>query len=345
MNNNEDKKEWSMRKMVSLTLFVVFSVVTLILIAEEITSPKAKVTVKVTGDDGIPISDADVNIGFRHIRGKGLGEGWGNVVNYHPSKGRTDMIGIFSASDETTPNVVVTVSKSGYYESSGGVPFNVKGEVANDLLIILLKKNLNPVPMFVKKTEAIKIPALKKDVGYDLETGDWVAPYGKGKVADFIFNMNAVYESWKNRQCNCVIKFSNEKDGIRKYLFDEKDQSSYKWPYEAPEDGYSTLLEKFEKMTNGKYESNIAVDDYEVNYKANYIFRIRTRIDEKGNILEAKYGKISGDISVDATGTVRFIYYFNPSGNRSLEFDTKRNLFVEGVPGAEDDPHYGEFSP
>ena len=52
-----------------------------------------------------------------------------------------------------------------------------------------------------------------------------------------------------------------------------------------------------------------------------FVLRLRTVLDENGNIKSANYGKIYGDF----LGTLT--HYFNPTKNdQSLEFDRKRNL-------------------
>ena len=66
------------------------------------------------------------------------------------------------------------------------------------------------------------------------------------------------------------------------------------------------------------------------NPNLNYYFRVRTKVDDGGNIVSAYYGKIYGDF-------MQFSYYLNPTPNsRNVEFDPKRNLmthlkFDEGV--------------
>jgi len=62
----------------------------------------------------------------------------------------------------------------------------------------------------------------------------------------------------------------------------------------------------------------------------NYYFRVRTKVDDRGNIVSAHYGKIYGDF-------MQFKYYLNPTINdRNVEFDPEQNLmknlkFNEGV--------------
>ena len=64
-----------------------------------------------------------------------------------------------------------------------------------------------------------------------------------------------------------------------------------------------------------------------------YLYRVRTVLDEKGQVKSAWYGKIDGEFEWDAsnfpTAQVTFTYYLNPDGTPNLEFDRKRNLFVD----------------
>jgi hypothetical protein len=54
--------------------------------------------------------------------------------------------------------------------------------------------------------------------------------------------------------------------------------------------------------------------------KTNYFFRVRTVMDEKGDVKSAFYGKIYGDF-------LQFTYYLNPTPNSlNMEFDTHQNL-------------------
>ena len=58
-------------------------------------------------------------------------------------------------------------------------------------------------------------------------------------------------------------------------------------------------------------------------------FRVQTVLDDKGNIVSARYGKIYGPIEfgVGKEHNVRFTYYLNPTDNdRSLEYDPGKNL-------------------
>jgi hypothetical protein len=66
---------------------------------------------------------------------------------------------------------------------------------------------------------------------------------------------------------------------------------------------------------------------------SNYFFRVRTKLDQKGRPISGLYGKIDGDIRLDAINSQTCIlilkYYLNPTPNdRNLE-SVKRNLFTD----------------
>lgn len=291
--------------------------------------PTAKITLKVIDNKGAPIEDADVSVVFAVP--KGHGQGWGadaSVVD-----GKTNKKGLFTASGKTTEGVTSSVSKKGYYGGGGGrISFTEtsfgRWKPWNPTIEVVLKEKRNPIPMYVGGTGGHKdIPVFDQPVGYDLEKKDWVAPYGEGSVKDFIFvfsvsDQNA--KSWEEWNCSYKLTFSNQKDGILEYYPDKKDRSEYKWPYEAPETGYKSELTGFkamEKQPDGMYRNKTSY-----NQEKRYIFRVRTKVDGKGNIVEAKYGKIGGDI-IQGLKTVAFGYYFNPTGTRNLEF-SGANLFT-----------------
>jgi len=293
-----------------------------------IAGPTFKFTVKAVDTNGNPISDAETSATFTGSKSQ--------VV-----EGKTDKNGLFSASGATTPICGVTVKKEGYYtsgysfeqmilehldESEKGlfnrwVPWNPTVEV-------ILKEKRNPIPMYVGGTGGHKeIPIFDQPVGYDLEKNDWVAPYGDGNIKDFIFvfyvsDQNA--KSWEEWSCSYNLTFSNDNDGILEYFPPKDSKSEYIWPYEAPETGYQHAITGFnsmEKNANDTYRNETTY-----NQERNYIFRVRTKVGSKGNIVEAKYGKIRGDI-IQGLKTVAFGYSLNPTGTRNLEFSGE-NLFT-----------------
>ena len=284
-----------------------------------IAAPEFKFTTKIIDSNGRPIEGAAIKARF-------------TGSNFKVERGKTDKNGIFTAKGKTTTFCNFAVSKEGYYMS--GYSFEsmlLKGEAAfgrwqpwNPTIEVVMKEKKNPTPMLARNTGHMEIPAFDKPVGFDLEKGDWVAPYGQGSLKDFIFVFNISDKdanNWDEKwSCSYKLTFSNGKDGIQEYYEPENNHSEYIWPYKAPETGYKSVLTGFETMNDGHHEASY-------DKKRNYIFRVRTKVDDDGNIIEAHYGKIRKDINLDLK-TIRFAYYFNPTGNRNLEYDTENPMLT-----------------
>jgi hypothetical protein len=181
--------------------------------------------------------------------------------------------------------------------------------------------------MYVRRFRRLEIPAVDRPCGFDLETSDWVAPWGKGKVADFIMTLTRRYENRDDFEVNVTLSFSNPLDGIQEANLPAQFRGSeFIWPRQAPETGF-----------NPKYSARFGVkpghDYYGSAFEEDaYFFRVRTQ-ERNGQIVSALYGKIKGGIRLEGreTGTciVAFTYYLNPTLlDRNVEWDTKRNLLT-----------------
>lgn len=285
--------------------------------------PTVKVTAKVLNEQSHPVKNAQVHISYE-VAKKG---GWG--TDNFGEEGVSDSKGLYTGQADASSRIGITVRKEGFYfsrqlyefKSRSGILFK-KWEPWNPTIEVVLKKKRNPVPMFRKGTFGMKIPVFNKPIGFDLEKGDWVAPYGKGLLSDFIFSMFSNDRTFTDYECGFTLTFSNEHDGIQEYYFDKNDQSYYKWPFSAPVDGYKKELskEKAISLPGKSYSSNEKKD-------VNYLFRVRTKVDKDGNIVEARYGKLTGEFEFDPEGAIKFGYSFNPDGTRNLEVDPEKNLF------------------
>jgi len=290
--------------------------------------PLGKVTIKVVDSEGLPVENAAVTVRFDYP--KGLGMGWGTTSKF--VDGRTDNQGIFSLT-KSAPNLwIYMVKKEGYYLSGENYKFKEKNALMfwspwNPVVQIMLKKKKNPTRMYAKSINnlnAIKVPIVDTPVGYDLGKGDWVTPYGKGVTSDFIFLFKVRYAKNDDWEVSYKLTFSSEQDGIQEYTVLKGNQSEYYWPYEAPENGYKNEINWSAFYHPGGW-AGVNKSDYREDRK--YIFRVRTKTDENGNIIEANYGKVIGDIRLHGDGYLVFTYFFNPSGTRSLEYDSQNPLF------------------
>jgi len=282
--------------------------------------PIAKITMRAVDSDGNPIDNATVTASYDFP--KGMGMGWGTATKY--VDGRTDKDGYFTITHKAAGICNFSVRKEGFYGSSDSYTFNSRilfiWSPWNPTMEIKLKRKKNPTKMYAKSINnmnAKKVPALDTPIGYDLEIGDWVAPYGKGVISDFVFIFKVRFLKNDDWDVSYTLTFSNEHDGIQEWIIPKGNQSVFFWPYEAPEDGYKKEI-KWSSYHHPGGWAGVHKSDYKEDRK--YIFRVRTKTDEKGNIVEARYGKIPGDIRLFSTGEITFTYYFNPTGSRSLEF-------------------------
>lgn len=295
-----------------------------ILVGCDQTIPTASMTFAVTDEDGLPIENAQVRANFHNAsNGK---------TKLDIKEGATNLTGEVSVSGKTVGLVRYAVNKPGYYQSRGSYNFlkrtAFKWEPENPAIQIVLRRVKNPVAMYARDTRDtnLEIPALDTDIGFDLTQFDWVPPYGKGEVADFIFNLHREYQDRTTHEGILLIKFSNQYDGISKFSVDDRVASDFKYPYEAVNNGYTDKIEITKVVKNG-YNQN-----YDINV-TDYFFRIRSE-GEGNKYRKSMYGKIHGGIDFKLintdTGYIFFKYYLNPDYSRNVEYDVTKNLF-EGL--------------
>jgi hypothetical protein len=286
---------------------------------------KAKITLHLVTDDGKTLNN------FPCSAGSTVGNLLLNAALTVNVEGRTDGNGnITFRLPSVLPEVVVGTKygTTGYYPSGIKYSFNNtvlgKWQPWNPTEEMVVKPILNPIPMYAKAVR-LTIPSKETPVGFDLEAGDWVAPYGKGTVSDFVFTVTEKVPFVRASQPYDVtqtLSFSNKGDGIQSVLLPQNGGSALRLPRNSPEAGYQPTLPQELSLVGNKRLNGA---DGEVQ---NYFFRIRTVLDEQWNIKSALYGKIAGPIECGAQGYIQFTYYLNPTPNdRNMEFDPSKNLF------------------
>jgi len=306
--------------------------------------PTACLTIHVVDDSGSNVTNVAVNIStfWRHIPGEGFGRDEGKTIF-----GTTDTNGLVTLSipcltghinySLRLPDNVkffnAHTSISGFYWSNGGrVRFNAsqngKWHPWNPTVELKIKRIINPIPLYVK-TAKLKYPMLGKPCGFDLLKADWVKPYGKGEISDFVFSTQTTYgeeidgpfQKIRPFESRFSLECPNVGDGTIVVYADPQTGSVLRLPHEAPQEGYAKQLSQAKYIREKERYLETREDE-------NYFFRIRTEKDEEGNIVSALYGKIHGAIQWGWGGGVVFSYYLNPTPNdRNLEFDGKNNLF------------------
>lgn len=295
--------------------------------------PTAAITANVVDEDRNPIVGADAFINF--LVGQGGGLGTRDLTH----KGVTGSDGSYSASDQCGGAATIAVIKSGYYKTVTGYylfkeKMGGKWEPWNPTVELVLKPILNPIPMYARKVQMLRVPVVGQPVGFDLVASDWVAPHGKGSVPDLIFTLQKTFvDVEKPFEATLTITFANEGDGIQPTVAAPHVGSELRLPRYAPEEGYDPKLVKGTSRAAANQMIVPANKD-----DLNYFLRVRTRKEDK-KIVSANYGKIDRDIDFDIinsdTALLFFTYYLNPTPNdRNMEFDPARNLFG-GLPNQE----------
>jgi hypothetical protein len=317
----------------------------------------AQITIHVSDDADNAVSGIMIAAStfWRHIPGEGFGSGEDKILT-----GKTDTNGFVTflipcAVDYGTVSMRLAygtqVPLTGYYCcSSGGIIFtNVvdgKWQPWNPLVELRVDRIVNPVPMYARNVRDRKIPEVGTHVGFDLLVGDWVEPFGQGKTPDFVFRVEVAQPVWITnwylnsprpyalRDDRLTLTFANRGDGIQPA--GGNPHAGLLLPRLAPTNGYEpTIAEhKYDKVTSA-VKSEIEYRHYtDAQPGNNYFFRVRTKMNENGNITNALYGKIYGKFSPDFEHKrITFTYYIDPDSNsRNMEFDPKQNLFTNLPP-------------
>lgn len=273
------------------------------------------------------------------------------------TSGLTDSQGLYTgeveAWDATQSGYQVT--KEGYYPAwssySAKAAIRGKWQPWNPVIEVVLKRVRNPVPMYAKRVSG-EVPAKDTDAGYDLIMGDWVAPHGKGKVADMTFHGTGEVLGDRNYRGVLTVTFPGQGNGMIPHEVSQPQPSPLRMPYEAPADGYEA---KRVWRSVRKYNPVAMKNEEYINDSSktrNFFIRVRGEMDADGKMVKALYGKIHAPFDFDARGEdpsgrtkkqwVGFTYYLNPDGTRNIEFDPKRNLLK---PTNRDDSDFQGLAP
>jgi hypothetical protein len=308
---------------------ILFLPITMLIAGCALAEPASlKFTVRVLDSEtGIPVTNAIVQSFFEHQY-----DPWGNKPNIiKQEKVLVDENGeaVFSGKD-LNGGIGGSAVAEGYYDGRSGRASERKNillnrwEPWNPVIEVKMRPKKNPVSMVYKRIERKQIPLFDTQVGFDLEIADWVSPYGKGKICDFVFTAST--NMAQKQGIHYILSFPNNKDGIQPYMLPQGLHSSFVWPYKAPEDGYESGLDKyfifhFPKIDGPPFHN--VKDDKDINY----IFRTRTQFDDNGNMVAGCHGRIQGEVRISSKGEAYFQYWFNPDPfSRSLEYNGENLL-------------------
>ena len=325
---------------IKLTLLTFFAGGVLLLFAAD-----PLVSVKVIAEDGFPVKDANVFVGWNLPRAVGEGWGAGQSVTLKDITTNADGIAEFRVAD--VPGIIV--EKTGYYFcntddkiSSFTSQFNNKIFALNQPHVeFTLLKKIHPVPMYVRRVK-LQFAHPSQPMRFDFEAGDWVVPFGSGHHADL--TVEAIRRGEKNNDFDLSVKlaFEGPGDGLILQRHVVRDRiSEFRLVREAPIEGFQQItswvdyihasderIAEFRKNKDymkGSDDPRFQTQSFNDTPDDNYIFRIRSRPMDNEQVAKPLFGKIHGPIEIDVN-TMKFLYYLNPSGSRSLEWDMEHNL-------------------
>lgn len=235
-------------------------------------------------------------------------------------------------------------------EFSSILPVSYRCEPYDCVYTTLLQKVERPIPLYARAVSLKDRKGIGGSDGtnvvlrYDFLADDWLPPHGNGKHADMTMatrlEVGEAINIWKSHKTAfydfvSTIEFPGDGNGIL-----EKSVRGLNCGIRirtAPEAGYlpgkTMRFGRRRKETPGP---SVYPEYYtESEDDRCYCFRIRSKYDEGGNLVEAYYGKIYGDFRFNGNdevglSEVGFAFYLNPESlDRNLEWDTRNNLCPE----------------
>lgn len=257
---------------------------------------KTKFTLHVVDYEGKSVSNANVRVFWTY-----------DYTNKKKRReGKTDEHGLLALEVKSRGTFTYFVEKDGHYKSQGKYSFDVRGETRvkdgrwkpwNPTVKIVLKEKRKPIPMFIRSTPyQMPLPRGKR-VGFDFDEADLVEPYGKGKRTDVFFQFDSETPAGSRYATTNRIQIIavNEREGFLSFPKDV--QSQLKSCYSSPTNGFAPVLEyrlkRDQENPSTIYENTLPKnrDGQNTEY---IVFRIRVEIDNNGNIVHSRYGKIYG---------------------------------------------------
>lgn len=306
-----------------------------------------------------PIQNANVTFSFKEDVGIRI---WTESAKHHRKSAKTDRQGrciMTSNSNCGRAGCYVENPPKGYYAPAIGWKHKFQGknllgiwQPDNLVATIRLQRVEHPIPLFVRKAVwkdvdkgLLGLQGTNAVLRLDMMKGDWLPPYGRGETVDLEIASELQITGKDRRFLRAIasegdILFYDLAQTIRTMGTDDciselhADPTSGIKIRHGSDMGRSARVVRHRGMRKriewtGNWECEY-FDDTDENRC--YTFRIRSRYDEKGNLVEAYYGKIYGDFEFSGdlergVISVRFLYYLNPVPlDRNLEWDMKTNL-------------------
>ena len=332
------------------------SLASVIVLLANVGCASERLYVKVIDDEGNPVSNATVHVGFTsgHVV---FAEGESCDYEARTGQDGNAVVKFYGGSSD----VHWFVKADGFYQSEFRkevfkievVPippifYKVKMLEHEKRGEITLYRKKNPQPMYAYSRQMkVEAPFANGRYGFDLQRFDWLPPLGKGKVADLYYvrerkdveRVNKVIS--QNKGYRLSVFRSDEPDapqfgeevgriefekGCGAYVCKQTGNANFPATHRADlTEGYCSSIPIRISENNGKLWLQegpvIAKDEY-------MVIRSRVKYDKLGNVVSANYSKIVGPWEIGSM-MCPFETVFNPRPNdTNLEFDPTRNLYM-----------------
>src|ERR1051325_2007573 len=193
--------------------------------AQDSAVSKWNATVRVVNESNQPMQWANVTIGY-YVPPPPTGQ----AIALDSVKGKTDTDGQFSGSGPMgSTDLFFGADKEGYYHAHLEHAFHKFSDSdptkRNPTVTLLLKRIKHPISMYAKRMKS-QPPVSGKAVGYDLEVGDWITPYGSGFRADILFATYFEKRAGNDWDYKVIVSFPNPGDGIQPFVISGLEQTS-----------------------------------------------------------------------------------------------------------------------
>lgn len=285
---------------------------------------QAKECLRVVDQDGEPVSGAKIDGGLQ------TGDGYND---YTPIKGATDTNGEFVVQGKCTNRIRCGITKEGYYASEFVLPNYAYRHTLKDgkwhpygsQHTVVLKKINAPVNLTHPNPQRRQNPDVSTWHGYDLEQCEWLPPYGNGEHADMLVRINVEASAPHDFKAFMEISFTNNPFGgaykltkdpcsEMKSVYMADTNAEYKTSFEYLHEEHPIIHREPIMYVQGMDKTDTRLD------KDSYlVFRTRTQVDEKGNLVSAHYGKIYGPWEIFRVMHAYGVYFNTEANNNNLE--------------------------
>ena len=252
----------------------------------------AKICYRIIDDEGCPVSNAVAHVWFSSYARHQDDADW--LVT-------TDTNGMFTVEHRTNESLDCGFDKDGYYHSSDQILFRDRKDVSvkvkdgkwqpyGETRTVVLKKIKNPWGVTELTGDRCHrvIPVFEQWLPFDMEVSDWLAPYGSGVYNDVLLRFQKKVVEGENKGFAFSMDACFTNNPYAGVYYDSIDESSdLKTAYFADTNASYCTDYRFRIDTIGKR----SVEKIGLKADSYLVFRTRTRVDEKGNLIGAHYGK------------------------------------------------------